>query len=148
MTKLQVVKHYKTLLQCDRFLLTGSEALAHYGLIPFEKVHDLDLVLINPTDETLNLLRRLQKDKPASTSPSTAAVQFIFMHDGLKIDVFIESNNEIGSTMSVEDVELNPIRRIVAKKKAANRSKDWQQLNYIARQFVTHEEVSKFLNSY
>lgn len=147
MKHLQTIKHYKTLLLCEQFLLTGSQALFCYGLVEEEKVGDLDILLINPTGEALNILSRLQESSPARTKPSDGGeVSYIFQHGDVKVDIFI-SKEKIQNVLQFEGIDLNPIKNIVNAKKKANRAKDWFQLRKLSRIFFKPEQFTDYLNN-
>lgn len=141
----EIIKHYKTLLTCDQFVITGSYALSLMGLVEPSKVGDLDLLLVNPTDETKNILERLQKESPAKTSPSGGSVQFIFMHDKTKVDVFFDTK-KIDSDLFCDGVQVNIVSNIISAKRKANRMKDWVQLRRIAGKVFNQSEFTAFLD--
>jgi len=155
MNDLQILNHYKTLLECDQFVLTGSAALKHLGLI--ETCSDLDVILVNPTNATLAMLQRLQEANPAKTAPkpsqitpceakaANGALGFIFMHEAVKIDIFISSKT-IVSEVFVSGILLNPISQIIAAKKKFNRLKDLVQLRYLSRLFFCEDDLRKKLD--
>lgn len=147
MTTLEIVKHYKTLLPCEQFLLTGSSALLHYGLVKEGQPGDIDIILINPTDAAREILNRLQEANPANTKPSSDTVAYIFKHENVKVDVFFETV-KVQRPLTFDGIELNPINRIVAAKKKANRPKDWLQLRKMARAILTANEFETFCNNY
>lgn len=141
-----IIKHYQTLLTCEQFIVTGSLALSKYGLVEPSKVGDLDLLLINPTKETKDLLERLQKDNPADTLPSGGSVSFIFMHEKTKIDIFFEEK-KIDNLPLINGVFFNRIDRIIQAKKKSNRLKDWVQLKKMAKLFYEQSSFDKFIDS-
>lgn len=144
----EIIKHFQTLLTCEQFLLTGSKALSLMGLVEKNKVGDIDIILINPTEEAKSILERLQANSPAKTSPGSGGrVSYIFMHDGVKIDVFIE-REVVNTALSADGVLLNPVNRIIQAKKTSSRMKDWQQLRSMARGIFKPEEFEAYLNNY
>ena len=147
MTTLEIAKHYKTLLPCDQFLLTGSSALQLYGLVKDGQPGDIDIILINPTSEARDILNRLQTANPANTKPSSDTVAYIFRHESYKIDVFFETV-KVQQPLTFDGIELNPLSKIVAAKKKANRPKDWLQLRKMSRTILTVDEFNQFANNY
>ena len=144
----QIIKHFQTLLTCEQFLLTGSKALSLMGLVDKSKVGDIDLLLINPSGETKAILERLQAANPAKTTPCSGGdVAFIFMHNDVKIDVFIEYK-AVNTVLSADGILLNPVDRIIQAKKKSNRMKDWQQLRSMARNIFKPEEFEKYLDDH
>lgn len=43
---MSVAKHYKTILDCEQFIITGSVALSLMGVLRVEDPKDLDMVII------------------------------------------------------------------------------------------------------
>ncbi len=141
----KVIKHLQTLLPCDQFVVTGSTALHYMGLV--DKPSDLDIVLINPTDEAKNILERLQRDNPAKTKPvSGGNVSYIFMQDEIKVDIFIEKAS-INTELNIDGILLNRIDRIIDRKKSAGRLKDWMQLRFLSRKFYLESDFEKHIFS-
>jgi len=140
MTKEEIIKHYKTIFDCEQFVVTGSYALQRYGLL--DKSDDLDLIIVNPKKETTELIQRLVKEQPSKTSGS--GNPYIFQHGEIKIDVFVLTQ-KIVSIKLEEGFELSTIKRIVDEKKKMNRSKDWIQLVEVARKIVTTSEIENYL---
>jgi hypothetical protein len=143
MIKEEIIKHYKTIFDCEQFVVTGSYALQRYGLL--DKSDDLDIIVVNPKKETIECIQRLVKENPAETSGSGSI--FIFKHKDTKIDVFV-LNQKIDSIKLEEGFELSTIKRIVDEKKKMNRSKDWIQLVSVARKIVTTSEIENYLKDY
>jgi hypothetical protein len=115
------------------------------GLTEKNEVSDIDIILVNPSIESLSILDRLQKDHPAKTVGSGKSC-FIFQHDDLKIDVFIEKT-KIETSLMVNSFLISPILRIINAKKSMSRHKDWIQLRKISRKIFTTEEFERYLNS-
>ena len=65
----KIIKHFKTLLPCEQFVVTGSYVLALNGIYDMSKVKDLDIILVNPTPESLGIISRLMDGSPAKTKP-------------------------------------------------------------------------------
>jgi len=150
MTVLETIKHLKTILPAERFVLTGSYALSKIGLtIWTETLNDLDIILYKPTDEALATAQRLMDETPAATKPkegyvSKLGLKYIFKFNDIKIDIFIQEA-EPKATLLVEngEIEINNTVNIFAAKKLANREKDWKQLYQIARGICTLNDFLK-----
>lgn len=140
------VNYIKMLLPCEQFVLTGSLSFCLYGLIPVSEVGDLDIILVNPTEESVNIMKRLQKEFPALTKFHSEKMGVIFMQDEVKVDIFIV-NEKVHSIIKTDSgVELTPINRTVDAKKSYNRIKDWLQLRKLSRLFFKEEDFQTFLN--
>lgn len=139
-----IIKHYQTLLPADQFIITGSLALSYMGLVDKKNVGDIDIILVNPTDESRNILKRLEKEQPAKTKAS-GIDGIIFQHENTKIDIFF-SKERIQTSLKVGDFEISTASYIVTEKLKMGRVKDWIQLRKISRKFFIQEDFEKFLN--
>jgi hypothetical protein len=63
-----VLSNLKTLLPATDFIVTGSYVLAKYGLMPWSKVLDLDIILIKPEVSALHVMNNYMKTFPASST--------------------------------------------------------------------------------
>lgn len=140
----ETLKKLRTLLPCEKFVITGSTALCKYGLM--NSIGDIDIILVNPTEEAINVVNKLQIDFPASKIPSPDAKTLlgIFMWDIYKIDVF-QSKNE--PSIHIDDFDYSLIPNIVKAKQSYNRLKDWVQLRSISRIFSKEENFINFINN-
>ena len=142
MNKLEIIKHYQTILFCEQFILTGSTALQFHGLV--ETSSDVDIILVNPTEECKNLLEKLQV-KSDFQDIYKGRLAYMFEHDGTKIDIFIETSKL--TCPSYEGVFINPVNRIIAAKKKSARLKDFAQLRKIASSILTDKELMSYIDS-
>lgn len=136
----QIIKHFKTILPCDQFVVTGSYVLALNGLV--DKPKDLDIILYKPKEGVIDLLKELQKTQPAKTKApenSKKGLISIIEHQGVKIDFFI-SQIKIDA-INVGDYEISTIKGIVEAKKNIGRIKDYYQLLKIAESITTKQEI-------
>lgn len=138
-----VIKQLKTLLPCEQFVVTGSYALSKFGLST--KVGDLDIILVNPTEEALNILKRMTTEFPAKTKFGSEEKGYIFMMNETKVDVFIQKECEATEIM-VDGVLFATVSHIVKAKKSINRMKDWVQLRKLSRLIFKPEEFNEFLD--
>lgn len=147
MENLQIIKHYQTIFACDQFILTGSTALKFHGLV--DSASDIDIILINPSDECIKILEKLEEksNKQKSNKQNTYKenIIYIFDHEGVKIDVFIQ--HEKVECCSYEGIFINPIKKIVEAKKKIGRIKDFAQLRKIASSILTEKELMSFIDS-
>ena len=139
----EILSRLVAILPCEQMLITGSEALRIYGLCDSAK--DLDLIVVNPTEEARTMAFSLQKAHPVSTCayPLDAAYRFNF--EGTNVDLFVENTPVVGCA-SFNGVSLNPVRRIVSAKKQMGRSKDIKQLRKIASRIITNAEIISWLD--
>ena len=144
-TAIDVLKELKTILPADQFIITGSYALAKYGLTPESRVKDLDIILVNPTEVAKAVVAALQKDFPASTHASGENdLMGIFMLGTYKVDVF---NGSTEPSLEIEGMLYATIPHIIGAKKRQNRLKDWMQLRTISRFFCKAEDFTNFINN-
>lgn len=144
----ETLKQLRAMLTCEKFIITGSLALKKYGLT--NKSDDIDIILVNPTEETIARLKTLQDDMPGATKAQIHSETYedssllaIFKWNGIKVDVF-GSDGE--PSFNLDGFEYAMILNIVKAKQEANRLKDWLQLRKLASQFWTGEGMSKWLN--
>jgi hypothetical protein len=137
------LKHYKTIIDCEQFAVTGSYMFYLCGLIPKQKVGDLDLLIVNPTPSAIEMLKKLQEKNPAKSKPYSDNM-FIFMDGDVKIDIFI-LKNKIDTFLKFGDIEVTTILNTIDAKKSYNRFKDWKQLKQLSRLFYKQEEFDKFM---
>lgn len=142
MKNLEIIKHYQTIFSCDQFILTGSTALKFHGLV--DSASDIDIILVNPTEECKKIIEKLE-EKSNKQNTYKSSVAYIFEHEGVKIDIFIETAKT--DCCSYEGVFLNPIKKIVEAKKKIARTKDFAQLRKIASSILTEIELMTYLDS-
>lgn len=144
----ETLEQLRSMFACEKFIVTGSQALKVYGLV--KKANDIDIILVNPTQETKEMIVRFQDKMPAQTKAQTADEQYgdhsllaIFKWNGVKVDVFGSTGEE---TLNIDGFEYAMILHIVKAKREANRLKDWLQLRKLASQFWTREGMAKWLD--
>jgi hypothetical protein len=147
-TQLKIAQHFKTVLFADDFVITGSVALTLLGFnVP--NVKDIDIILVNPTEQTRELLVKLQQENPPKNlSPYPTSDVYRFIHDGVEMDVFVKSKPFQDSPVySQSGIKIAPISHIVKWKLAMNRSKDYIQLYRLAKQIMSATVFNDFLSS-
>jgi hypothetical protein len=142
MKNLEIIKHYQTIFSCDQFILTGSTALKFHGLV--DSASDIDIILVNPTEECKKIIEKLE-GKSNKQNTYKSGVAYVFEHEGVKIDIFIENTKT--TCCSYEGVFINPVKRIVKAKKKIARTKDFAQLRKIASSILTEQELMSYLDS-
>ena len=138
------IEQLKALLPCEKFVITGSFALSLMGLYDPKKVGDIDIILVNPTEESLTICDRLQSLNPANTKGYTD-LMFIFMHNTHVVNIFISKKEE--TEMEYNGIAISKVSCIVSAKKGYGRMKDWLQLRKMAKLFFNQSEFEKFLDS-
>lgn len=115
-----------------RLVITGSYALAKYNMAESSQIHDIDLILVEPTEKDLLLLKNISELFPASSPinkdyPHEVECQFRWRTLGCAIDVDIfldKSLTNIDSYLSFDGVLINPVINILRAKRKMNRKKD------------------------
>lgn len=143
----ETLEQLRTMFACEKFIVTGSQALKVYGLV--KKADDIDIILVNPTQETKEMIVRFQDKMPAQTKAQIADEQYgdhsllaIFKWNGVKVDVFGSTGEE---TLNIDGFEYAMILNIVKAKQRASRLKDWLQLGRLSSLFWTREGMAKWL---
>jgi len=170
------ISNLKTMLPAADFIITGSYVLAKYGLIPWDKVFDLDIILVKPEIPALHVMNNLMKTDPASSTArlkstvlpipesedpeipaniktaraavvkESSELQAIFKFEDTKIDIFIE-NNFNESTLLIDGIKHTLVSHILQAKKSYGRMKDWMQCREISHLFYKEEEFQKAINN-
>jgi hypothetical protein len=135
------IMHFKALLKCKEFVVTGSYSLSLMGIITKEQVSDLDIILVDPHQESIDALVRLQESFPAKTSPiPNTHLIAIIDYNGIKIDFFMSDLKDAISTIKLEDFSITTLDHVVKMKKGYGRVKDLIQLKNIAASIMTQKE--------
>ena len=141
----KTILHFKTLLPCEQFIVTGSYSFMIMGLT--QKAEDIDIVLVNPTSEAISILDRLQESeesKHLKNEYAGAKRVYRIMHNSIKVDVFIDSVKmecfELANGLLISTIPLT-----IKAKKSYSRLKDWLQLRTYAEIFYKQSEFDAFL---
>jgi hypothetical protein len=168
------IETLKTMLPAKDFILTGSYVLAKYGLVTWDTVMDLDIILVQPEVVTIEMLNRFMKEHPAPTTarlrstvlpvpeapslraqvadiknatvaPVKKALQAIFIFNHVKIDIYIEDDFR-ETTLLIDGTQHTIVPHIIAAKKTYGRMKDWMQCREMSRMFYKDEEFQIAIN--
>jgi hypothetical protein len=148
--KLKIAQHYKTILQAEGFVLTGSTAL---NLLGFgNNSDDLDLILINPLPHTFGILESLEKENPIPNKidypgPVENRGIFQFTHNGIKIDVFICGSDQLSPISTNSGMMVAQLKSIVKAKLSYNRPKDYVQLLKLRNSILSDDQFKTYINS-
>lgn len=144
--KLEKLKTLKALLGANELILTGSTALAYHGLLTLDEAIDLDIILINPSVTSLEVLERLQTESPNPKKGTTVAFSLIF--EGVKVDFWTPKEHEDTEYLVTTDgVKVASIRSIVRAKVSYNRSKDWIQLMQLSKKIFDNQKFNAALQT-
>jgi hypothetical protein len=151
MNKLKIAHHFKLVLPADDFIVTGSTALSKLGFNV--RSRDLDIILVNPKQSTLETLEALETANPPKNllnypTPLEHKKIFRFIHEGVEIDVFIHENLTVTGIQTDCGLKLAPLNHIVKAKKELGRPKDMIQLLKLTREIITKEEFSSYVKTF
>lgn len=152
----ETIKHFKTIIKCDRFIITGSYALTKYGLTSGSK--DLDIILVNPSVESCEMLQKLVDSKPCQFDRQYEhEFMYSVSYQGIKIDFFVFKYNGLNTiqeagakqyterTLTFDGCEYAIIPDIVKAKKSYGKLKHILQLQMMASQFYVESDLRNFL---
>lgn len=88
----QAIDHFKKMVECEKFIITGSYALAKFGLT--HSIKDLDIVLIKPAEESLQILEKLRITESENNHYPIDKSRIPVMFGDLKIDFIIRSSRK------------------------------------------------------
>ena len=142
----KIIQHFKTLLPCEQFVVTGSYSFVIMGLA--KKASDIDIVIVNATPEAISILDRLQDSVESKHLKNEYIGQskkaYRIMHDSVKVDIFIKNQKmdcfELANGLSIATIPLT-----IRAKKSYQRLKDWLQLKTYAEIFYKQSEFDAFL---
>lgn len=153
MNKLEIIKHFKSILPCEQFVVTGSYILNMYGLTE-NQPKDIDIILVKPIKEIVDIVKNLEISSPVDSEkkevkPSNLVLEkpknrpqegllARTMFDGIKIDFFI--TQKVQKTVKTIDFEAALVKDIVAAKLSYSRTKDLVQLYKMANNIISTED--------
>lgn len=151
MDKLKIAHHFKLVLPAEDFILTGTFALQKMGFDIRSK--DLDIILVNPKQSTLELLETLEKANPPRNlldypTPLENKGIFRFIHDGVEVDVFVYRKDLPSEIQTQCGLKLASLKHIVKAKKDLGRTKDMVQLLKLSRNIITDEEFNSYVKTF
>ena len=148
MQKTNMIKELQAILPAGKFIVTGTYALAMYGLYDFDKVKDLDILLWNPKEEAKSLALNLMETFPAKLKENYVGNPLFssFYYQGTKVDIFIVQNIE--PNIIIDDIAYATISHIVDAKIAIGREKDWVLLQKIAFSIFNKRKYLDYLKRY
>lgn len=141
----KVIEHLNKLISCDKIIYTGSFALNLMGIT--EKVKDLDVIVVNPSTDTLAVLERLHTPYIKTDYPKDPG-QFRIVVDSVSVDIWVETNKmEDCLEVNYDGLTINiaKVNNIVKAKKRYKRLKDILQLKIMAEKFYKTEDLLSFL---
>jgi hypothetical protein len=151
MDKLKIAHHFKLVLPSEDFILTGTFALQQMGFNIRSK--DLDIILVNPKQSTLELLETLEKANPPKNlldypTPLENKRIFRFVHDGVEVDVFVYQSRVPSEIQTQCGLKVASLAHVVKAKRDLGRPKDIMQLLKLSRNIITDEEFNSYVKTF
>lgn len=143
----ELIKRYQAILPCKDFIITGSYVVNLLMGINGE-IGDLDIILVEPTEEAINSIKRLQESLSPELAPNPdyPAKVYRIMDSGVKVDIFPTNEGKPYIILS-DGVKVSTLTHIIKSKKSYNRFKDWKQLRKLSRMFFKEEEFLAFMDN-
>jgi hypothetical protein len=135
-----VIRNLKTKQTNLSYSITGSSVFAILGIRPWDTVKDIDIILYNPTKETLSLLDSISTTTSNNTYPSKSLISIDYINNSnkpIKIDIFI-SDPDLESIPKIfyKEHPIIKIPEILKAKKSYNRDKDKLDIMNIVKFFL------------
>lgn len=141
----KVIEHLNKLISCDKIIYTGSFALNLMGIT--DKVKDLDVIVVNPSTDTLAVLERLHTPYIKTDYPKDPR-QFRIIVESVSVDIWVETNKmEDCLEVNYDGITINiaMVPHIIKTKKRYKRFKDIMQLKVMAEKFYKPEDLALFI---
>jgi len=134
-----VIKNLKTKQTNLNYSITGSSVFAILGIRPWDTVKDIDIILYNPTKETLSLLDSISTITSNNNYPTKSLISINYINNlnkPIKIDFFI-SDPDLESIPKIfyKEHPIIKIPEILKAKKSYNRDKDKLDIMRISLSF-------------
>jgi hypothetical protein len=156
MNRIEVLKHFKNLIECEQFVLGGSTVLLLNGLTSKDS-KDLDISITKPSESSLELLKKLARESSSPTNPpgvndeNYKAKVISILFNGYKLDFFPyyppSSSENVPCTLTYEGIDVATIGYIIEKKRGYGRDKDFLQLKSLAGKFHDEELFNKYVKT-
>lgn len=123
-----------------RNLKTKPSVFAILGIRPWDTVKDIDIILYNPTKETLSLLDSISTITSNNNYPTKSLISINYINNSnkpIKIDFFI-SDPDLESIPKIfyKEHPIIKIPEILKAKKSYNRDKDKLDIMNIVKFFL------------
>lgn len=135
-----VIRNLKTKQTNLSYSITGSSVFAILGIRPRDTVKDIDIILYNPTKETLSLLDSISTITSNNNYPTKSLISINYINNSnkpIKIDFFI-SDPDLESIPKIfyKEHPIIKIPEILKAKKSYNRDKDKLDIMNIVKFFL------------
>lgn len=135
-----VIRNLKTKQTNLSYSITGSSVFTILGIRPWDTVKDIDIILYNPTKETLSLLDSISTITSNNNYPTKSLISINYINNSnkpIKIDFFI-SDPDLESIPKIfyKEHPIIKIPEILKAKKSYNRDKDKLDIMNIVKFFL------------
>lgn len=135
-----VIRNLKTKQTNLSYSIIGSSVFAILGIRPWDTVKDIDIILYNPTKETLSLLDSISTITSNNNYPTKSLISINYINNSnkpIKIDFFI-SDPDLESIPKIfyKEHPIIKIPEILKAKKSYNRDKDKLDIMNIVKFFL------------
>lgn len=135
-----VIRNLKTKQTNLSYSITGSSVFAILGIRPWDTVKDIDIILYNPTKETLSLLDSISTITSNNNYPTKSLISINYINNlnkPIKIDFFI-SDPDLKPIPKIfyKEHPIIKIPEILKAKKSYNRDKDKLDIMNIVKFFL------------
>jgi len=135
-----VIRNLKTKQTNLSYSITGSSVFAILSIQPWDTVKDIDIILYNPTKETLSLLDSISTITSNNNYPTKSLISINYINNSnkpIKIDFFI-SDPDLESIPKIfyKEHPIIKIPEILKAKKSYNRDKDKLDIMNIVKFFL------------
>jgi len=140
----EVIEHLNKLISCDKIIYTGSFALNLMGIT--DKVKDLDVIVVNPSTDTLAVLERLHTPYIKTDYPKDPR-QFRIIVESVSVDIWVDTKMEECLDVNYDGtvISIAKINHIIKAKKRYKRLKDIMQLKSMSEKFYRPKDLETFL---
>lgn len=143
---IKIIKHFATIIECKELIVTGSHVLHLMGMSD-DAPGDLDILLVEPTNSAVAMLKRLESEGPFKQIESYEGTELLVRieYDGIKVDFFSVKHKDI-KYIQTKDCCIATVGQIVKAKKKYGRLKDWVQLRNMAKFFSKESDFMKYID--
>jgi hypothetical protein len=129
MKKLNQIANFRKMFKGEKLVFTGTFALELMGIVPPNTPGDVDVILVDPSVESMKLLKRMGNNQNTHNDTFFKITLKGDKNDDVKFDVFIiKEKSFTEKTIEVEGFTVMTLPNIIKSKKGYNRAKDIIQL--------------------
>jgi hypothetical protein len=136
---LEQAKMLKTLLPAEDFAIGGSLAFKLMGFSV--NIKDIDIILIKPTQEAINIMKRYAEEYPPKIKSNYPdSTLFRFVYNNVEVDIFTHDQPLPSFIYTNNGIKVSSLERVVKAKRNIGRLKDYAQLYNLSSQIITEQD--------